>query len=265
MKAAIKIISAVVLVLLLQAHASYSGYSGAAGSKGTCATSCHGSTSGGTITVTGFPSQYTPGATYSVLVKHTSGSTISNFNCSVRKGTSTAGAGTFAAGTNASVYTVSGYETGVRASVNNIDSVRFSWTAPAAATGPVTLYLSGQQGSKSGSCTKLVLTSAEKVTSADGPVGNPEAFALLQNYPNPFNPGTLIEYRVAGTGSPNGEKVNITVTDLLGTEVATLVDGRKTAGTYRVYFNAEHLSAGVYFSTLRSGNFVQTKKLILVK
>lgn len=181
------------------------------------------------------------------------------------KGTSTAGAGTFSAGTNSSVYTVAGYETGVRASVNNVDSARFTWTAPAATTGAVTLTLSGQQGSKSGSCTKLVLTSTEKVTSVGGSVRNPEDFALLQNFPNPFNPGTVIEYRVGANGSPNGEKVNITVTDLLGNEITTLVDSRKSAGTYRVYFNAEKLSAGVYFYTLRSGNFVQTRKLILIK
>ncbi|MBP9212079.1 MAG: hypothetical protein KBF97_04710, partial [Bacteroidetes bacterium] len=71
---------------LLSAHPNYTAYSGASGSKGTCASSCHGSGTG-TIVVTGFPQVYTPGLAYTISVKHTGGSTISNFNCSSRKGT----------------------------------------------------------------------------------------------------------------------------------------------------------------------------------
>lgn len=86
------------------------------------------------------------------------------------------------------------------------------------------------------------------------------AYRLEQNYPNPFNPTTNISYVL-----PKAENVSLKVYDVLGREVATLVNEVKAAGAYTVPFNASNLSSGVYFYKLQAGSFVQTKKMMLVK
>jgi hypothetical protein len=92
----------------------------------------------------------------------------------------------------------------------------------------------------------------------------PQAFALFQNYPNPFNPSTRIQYSLEKAGM-----VSLKVYNLLGLEVATLVNGRQEAGSYTVPFGINTgtlgLSSGVYFYRLEAGSFVSTKKLILMK
>jgi len=92
----------------------------------------------------------------------------------------------------------------------------------------------------------------------------PTEFALLQNYPNPFNPSTNIQYAIA-----NRQFVQLKVYDVLGNEIATLVNEEKSAGTYEVTFNPEssikHPASGIYFYQLRAGEFVQTKKMLMIK
>ena len=88
----------------------------------------------------------------------------------------------------------------------------------------------------------------------------PNSFLLTQNYPNPFNPSTKIQYSVNST-----QKVTLKVYDLLGREVATLVNEEKPAGTYELTWYAEGLPSGVYFYQLAAGNFIETKKMILIK
>jgi hypothetical protein len=88
----------------------------------------------------------------------------------------------------------------------------------------------------------------------------PSQMVLEQNYPNPFNPTTHFEFRIADFGF-----VSLKIFDLLGREVATLVDGRMEAGTHTVVWNALGFSSGVYFYRLQSGNSVLTRKLILLK
>ena len=88
----------------------------------------------------------------------------------------------------------------------------------------------------------------------------PEEYVLYQSYPNPFNPSTTIKYSV-----PNSEVVSLKVYDILGREVAVLLDEYKTAGTYSIDFNASRFASGVYFYQLNSGSFVETKKMILMK
>jgi photosystem II stability/assembly factor-like uncharacterized protein len=85
-------------------------------------------------------------------------------------------------------------------------------------------------------------------------------FELRQNYPNPFNPTTLISYDL-----PASAHVRLTVFDLLGREVRTLVDEVQREGSKSVEFNAQHLPSGVYFYRLQAGSFMQTKKLLLMR
>ncbi len=91
----------------------------------------------------------------------------------------------------------------------------------------------------------------------------PQEFALFQNYPNPFNPSTRIQYSLEKVA-----QVSLKVYNLLGQEVATLVNGRQEAGSYTVQFSAiggSTFASGVYFYRLEAGSFVSTKKLILMK
>ncbi len=89
-------------------------------------------------------------------------------------------------------------------------------------------------------------------------------FELSQNYPNPFNPTTTIEYSIPVNFSPL-QNVQLKIYDVLGREVATLVNKKQAPGNYSVKFDASNLNSGVYFYTLRAGNFVSTKKMILMK
>ncbi len=88
----------------------------------------------------------------------------------------------------------------------------------------------------------------------------PTSFELAQNYPNPFNPATTINYQL-----PTSAMVTLKVYDVVGREVATLVNARQDAGRYNVVFNASTLASGVYFYRLQAGSFVETKKMMLVK
>ena len=91
-------------------------------------------------------------------------------------------------------------------------------------------------------------------------------FELLQNYPNPFNPTTTIKYVIANVAKQfAGLLVQLKVYDVLGREVATLVNEKQTPGNYSVKFNASALTSGVYFYTLKAGKFISTKKLVLIK
>ncbi|MFZ1517350.1 MAG: T9SS type A sorting domain-containing protein, partial [Ignavibacteriaceae bacterium] len=88
----------------------------------------------------------------------------------------------------------------------------------------------------------------------------PKEFSISQNYPNPFNPGTVINYQL-----PVNSKVIIKVYDILGNEIATLVNEVKPAGKYEVNFNATQFTSGVYLYKIQAGNYIETKKMILIK
>ena len=101
----------------------------------------------------------------------------------------------------------------------------------------------------------------DKVTGVTKDIaGIPETFSLSQNYPNPFNPTTTIEYQI-----PSQSYVTLKVFDLLGRELATLVNEKKDAGYYAVRFVATELASGVYLYRIQAGSYVQTRKLILVR
>ena len=91
-------------------------------------------------------------------------------------------------------------------------------------------------------------------------VGTPTEFSLGQNYPNPFNPSTTINYSI-----PEFSFVTLKVYDVLGSEVATLVNEDKSVGSYEVEFDATGLPSGIYFYKLQAGSFVETKKMVLMK
>lgn len=88
----------------------------------------------------------------------------------------------------------------------------------------------------------------------------PTSLRLYENYPNPFNPSTMVKYDLPEAGA-----VQIKVYDILGTEVAELVNEIKPAGYHEVEFNAGNLTSGIYFYRIQSGDFVDTKKMILMK
>jgi len=95
---------------------------------------------------------------------------------------------------------------------------------------------------------------------ATRPAAMPGQFALSQNYPNPFNPTTTIHFTVRNNG-----KVRLSVYDILGREVAVLVNGMQKAGEYDVSFSSEKLGAGVYFYRLQTADLVITRKMTLLK
>jgi hypothetical protein len=90
-------------------------------------------------------------------------------------------------------------------------------------------------------------------------------FSLSQNYPNPFNPSTKIKFNVPQEVGGERLEVSLKVYDVLGNEVVNLVNEEKPAGTYEVKFNGNGLTSGVYFYQLKAGNYIQTKKMILLK
>jgi hypothetical protein len=97
-------------------------------------------------------------------------------------------------------------------------------------------------------------------TVVDGETNVPDNFFLKQNYPNPFNPSTTIKYQIA-LSNP----VSLKIYDILGNEVAPLVNEVKPAGNFEVYFDASLLSSGTYFYKLQAGQFSDIKKMLLTK
>ena len=103
-------------------------------------------------------------------------------------------------------------------------------------------------------------TAAWQTTSVSGPGIPPKEYSLSQNYPNPFNPSTVVSYQLSAASD-----VKLVVCDLLGREVAVLVNEKKGPGRHQVTFEGAGLASGVYFYELRAGEFVQTRKMALVR
>ncbi|MFZ1520273.1 MAG: T9SS type A sorting domain-containing protein [Ignavibacteriaceae bacterium] len=95
---------------------------------------------------------------------------------------------------------------------------------------------------------------------AEAEILPPARFSLEQNYPNPFNPSTSIQYAIASK-----QFVQLKVFDILGKEITTLVNEEKSAGNHKIEFNASNLSSGIYYYKITAGEFVQTRKMILLK
>ena len=88
----------------------------------------------------------------------------------------------------------------------------------------------------------------------------PNSYDLFQNYPNPFNPSTIIKYSI-----PKEENVTLKIYDVLGREIKTLVNEAKPAGNYEVEFDGSNLSSGIYFYQIQTGDYTETKKMLLLK
>ena len=108
--------------------------------------------------------------------------------------------------------------------------------------------------------TSSSITEILNIVSVDNEITFPAEYILLQNYPNPFNPATTIRYQL-----PERSFVSIKVFDILGKEVATLVNEEKPVGSYEVQFKGNSLTSGIYFYQLKAGDYSETKKMIFLK
>jgi len=138
-------------------------------------------------------------------------------------------------------------------------TINFNYTAPSAA-GIDTLHATvdaGYSGKWNWAPGKRIV-----VKTTSGIINNsaPVSFALNQNYPNPFNPVTKINYSIAKSGN-----VKLTVYNILGNEIMTLVNGKSEAGNYSVIFDGANLSSGVYFYKLETESFTDVKRMTLLK
>lgn len=126
----------------------------------------------------------------------------------------------------------------------------------------INLWLFNSQPPLNGSRTEVIIQSFTRiVTGLRGPFGAmPQKFQLHQNYPNPFNPSTTINYQL-----PTINHVTLKVFDVLGQEVATLVNEELQPGSYETTFDGSGLASGVYLYRLQAGGLVQTKKLLLLR
>jgi photosystem II stability/assembly factor-like uncharacterized protein len=104
------------------------------------------------------------------------------------------------------------------------------------------------------------ITYGDTITSVGKDLGFSNKFYVYQNYPNPFNPSTAIKYSI-----PKQSNVTLKVFDILGREVAALVNKEQPQGNYEVEFDGSELTSGIYFYRLQAGNFVETNKMILLK
>jgi hypothetical protein len=114
-----------------------------------------------------------------------------------------------------------------------------------------------------------VLKFTPGVTSTENEAEIPDEFILQQNYPNPFNPSTKIIFTVSpsviASGTKQSQLVTLKVYDVLGNEVAILVNENKSAGSYEINFDATNLPSGIYLARLQSGSKIQTIKMSLLK
>jgi len=136
-------------------------------------------------------------------------------------------------------------------------SISYSNNNSIARTGTITITAEGVSGSPK----KVEIRQGQSTTGVESlSMSIPTSFKLDQNYPNPFNPSTKIRF-----GLPKESKVTVTIYNMLGEEVAKVVDGEYGAGYYEINFNAGNLSSGFYMYVITAGEFFQAKKMVLTK
>ena len=236
---------------------SYTGYSGAPGTPGTCAGSCHGSGTG-TIQVTGFPASYVQGQSYVISVFKQTGSSISNFNASVRVGTGTQTAGTISAAYRTATYSTGTEPNGVHLSSSDQDSCTFSWQAPDPAVGDVKLYVAGHQGNQGGPNTEIVLTSSPMTGVGEG-VRRPLGLTLALK---PTVATDRIEVRMS---VPAGSHPSLRVVDRDGRLVARInvAESGQPIVWRPLDRDGKRLAAGTYLVVLQGNGERLVRKLVL--
>ncbi|MCP5062292.1 MAG: T9SS type A sorting domain-containing protein [Ignavibacteriae bacterium] len=110
-----------------------------------------------------------------------------------------------------------------------------------------------------------ILKDVSNTTNLNTENTSPLEFSLSQNYPNPFNPSTTIKYSIPTEVTENFLSIQLTLYDILGKEVATLVNEKKNPGNYEIKFDASKLSSGIYYYQLKAGQFLESRKMILLK
>ncbi|MEJ2495041.1 MAG: T9SS type A sorting domain-containing protein, partial [Ignavibacteriaceae bacterium] len=108
--------------------------------------------------------------------------------------------------------------------------------------------------------TKTIKFQLTGITDAEKGSNTPDKFYVSQNFPNPFNPSTLIEYSLAKTSF-----VNLTIFNVLGEKIKNLIDKEQASGIYQINFDASSLPSGIYFYRIEAGNFVEIKKMVLLR
>lgn len=152
-----------------------------------------------------------------------------------------------------------------KAPVSGVVTFSFTYTAPTT-PGTQTIFANGNSvnfnGQNTGDQWNYAPNKIIQVGAVTGIENNQflTSYKLQQNFPNPFNPSTSFEFQI-----PNSGIVSLKIYDALGKEVAVIVDRVLSAGNYLYRWNAGDLASGVYFYRLRSGDFIKTKKLMLVK
>ncbi len=199
----------------------------------------------------------TDGVVYSFLrpYKDSNGLTVVNFSSAGKTVTMnlTIANLKFTGGFNqGSTYWVNNLYSDQNIQVLGSELANFSVTLPAYGSAVYTIAIDEES---------VVLPPIPPIVSVDDELNSmPEDYNLFQNYPNPFNPSTTIRYSII-----NPDLVRIKVYDILGREVATLVNEFKQAGFFEIQFNSAGLASGIYLYRIESGKFIQTKKMILLK
>jgi len=144
--------------------------------------------------------------------------------------------------------------------VNDDRTLTFSGKPDETGIYPIEITAENESGHSSYTTIPLIVNDEFITSTEDKSTFSPKEFYLSQNFPNPFNPSTVIAFDL-----PYGTEVNLSVYNVVGQKVATLIDQTMTAGSHRVDFDASYLSSGVYLYKITAGNFVQTRKLSLIK
>ena len=144
-----------------------------------------------------------------------------------------------------------------------LSTIGGSWTSvstglPSGSVGALVVFGSSLYAGRGSNVYRRPLS--EMTSVADRQEAIPSRFELSQNYPNPFNPSTSIKYLI-----PSASNVTLKLFDVLGREVATLVNEAKQPGTYTVRWDAVNMASGTYFYRIEAGAFVQTKRLLLIR
>lgn len=251
---------ALLLAMAVFAEPGYTGYSGAPGSSGSCAGTCHGGSSGG-VAVVGFPMAYEVGQDYLISVVKRGGSTISNYNASVRVGSGSVTAGSIAAGYLTATYTTGGEPNGVHLAGSDHDSSTFTWTAPDTGVGDIKLYLAGHQGGYGGANTELVLTASQATGVNEGRITRRPGVELRVE-PSVAATGVAIRFSL-----PADVRASLRVIDRNGRLVARFADPRP--GTTQAVFwqprgaDGSRLASGTYFVVLNCDGRRIGRKLVI--